>query len=164
MYRPRVYTVPLAKTTGSTAALDWVELITGTTGSLLLLGVDIGQTTELGDASEEQIRWYVKRATGTYTSGSGGNTSIARPPVSPGDVAATFTAESMNTTQIAVGTGTLTTLFTSVFNLRTGLQLFWTPETAMSCGISSALAIGMGAAPADAVDWEGTVYVGELAP
>jgi hypothetical protein len=163
MFRPRVYTVPIASTS-NTVAVDWVELITGTTVGLMLLGIDLGQSTELGDAAEEQIRWYVKRATGTYTSGSGGATGIARPPVNAGDGAATFTAESNNTTQIAVGTGTLTTLLTSTFNLRTGLQLFWTPETAFTCGISQAMAIGMSAAPADAVTWEGTAYVGELVP
>jgi len=163
MFRPRAYAVPIASA-ANTAAVDWVELIAGSTVGLVLLGIDIGQSTETGDAAEEQIRWYIKRASGTYTSGSGGNTSIARPPVNSGDAAATLTAESQNTTQIAVGTGTLTTLHTSTFNLRTGLQLFWTPETAFTCGVSQAIAIGMGAAPADSVTWEGTAYVGELVP
>jgi len=162
MFRPRAYTVPIASA-ANTVAIDWAELITGTTAGLMLLGIDIGQSTELGDAAEEQIRWYIKRATGTYTSGSGG-TAPTPAKVNAGDVAATFTAEVNNTTQIAVGTGTLTTIYQGCFNLRTGLQLFWTPETAITNGISSALAIGMGAAPADSVTWEGTVYVGELVP
>lgn len=162
MFRPRAYTVPLA-TLASAAAIDWVEIITGTTAGIMLLGIDIGQSTELGDAAEEQIRWYIKRATGTYTSGSGGTTPTPV-RVNAGDGAAVFTADAMNTTQIAVGTGTLTTVFQSTFNLRTGLQMFWTPETAITNGISSALAIGLSAAPADSVTWEGTVYVGELVP
>ncbi len=82
----------------------------------------------------------------------------------PGDSAATFTCESLNTTQIAVGTGTLTTLYQGSFNVRAGLSVFWTPETAMGCAVSSALAIGMGAAPVDSISWIGTAYVGELLP
>ncbi len=163
MFRPRAYTVSIPSTS-QTVAVDWVELIAGASVGLMLLAVDIGQSTELGDAAEEQIRWYIKRAAGTYTSGSGGNTGVARAPVNAGDAAATFTAETHNTTEIAVGTGTLTTIHTGCFNLRTGLQLFWTPETAITCGASQAIAIGMSAAPADAVTWEGTVYVGELVP
>jgi hypothetical protein len=163
MIQPRVYTVSFAAS-AQAGAIDFFELITGASGGLVLLGLDIGQTTELGDAAEEQIDWYIKRGTGTYTSGSGGNTGVARPPVVPGDSAATFTAESLNTTRIAVGTGTLTTIFGSTFNLRSGLQMFWTPETAPRSAVSTALAIGMTGAPADSVTWVGTAYVGELSP
>lgn len=163
MIEPRVYTVSFAAS-AQAGAIDWLELITGASGHLVLLGLDIGQTTELGDAAEEQIDWYIKRATGTYTSGSGGNTGVARPPIVPGDAAATFTAESLNTTRIAVGTGVLTTVFNSAFNLRSGLQVFWTPETAPRLGVSSAIAVGMTGAPADSVTWVGSAYVGELSP
>ena len=160
---PRVYTVTFAAS-AQTGAVDWFELITGASGMCALLGIDIGQTTELGDAQEEQIDWYVKRATGSYTSGSGGNTNVARTSLNPGDAAATFTAETLNTTKIAVGTGTLTTVHNSAFNLRNGLYQFWTPETAIRWSASSALAIGMTGAPADSVTWVGTAYVAELAP
>lgn len=163
MQAPRVYTVNFAAT-ASASALDFFELTTGASGKIILLGLDIGQTTELGDAAEEQIDWYIKRATSTYTSGSGGNSGVARNAVDPSDAAATFTAETVNTTKIAVGTGTLTTIFNSAFNLRTGLQLFWTPETAPMAGASSALAVGMTGAPTDSVTWVGTAYVGELSP
>lgn len=159
----RCYTVSFAAS-AQAGAVDWFELIAGSTAGLVLLGLDIAQTTELGDAAEEQIGWTIKRATGTYTSGSGGNTGVARPPVRAGDAAATFTAETLNTTQIAVGTGTLTTVLQSAFNVRTGLREIWTPESAISCGVSSALAIGMAAAPADSITWVGTAYVAELVP
>lgn len=163
MIPPRVYTVAFA-VSAQAVAVDWFELITGAGGALALLGLDIGQTTELGDAAEEQIDWYIKRATGSYTSGSGGNTGVARPSSGSGDAAATFTAESLNTTKIAVGTGVLTTIHNSAFNLRAGLEKIWTPETAITIGPSSALAIGMTGAPADSVSWVGTAYVAELSP
>lgn len=159
----RAYTVSFAAS-AQTAAIDWFELIAGASVGVVLLGLDISQTTELGDAAEEQVSWYIKRASGSYTSGSGGNTGVARPPVRVGDAAATFTAESLNTTQIAVGSGTLTTMFQGSFNIRGGLQIFWTPETAITCAGSQAIAIGLGTAPADSVTWIGTAYVAELIP
>jgi hypothetical protein len=163
MISPRVYSVILPAT-ATASAIDWFELICGSTVAIALLGLSIGQTTELGDTAEEQIDYYIKRGAGSYTSGSGGNTGVARSPISPGDAAATFTAESANTTRIAVGTGTLVTLHNDTFNVRTGEKVFWTPETAPRAGPSQALAIGLTGAPADSVTWVATAYVGELSP
>src|SRR3954447_3189479 len=103
----RAYTVSFAPS-AQTVAIDFFELITGAGGTIALLGLVISQTTELGDAQEEKLGLKFTRATGSYTSGSGGNTGVARPPVRASDAAATFTAETLNTTQIAVGSGTLT--------------------------------------------------------
>lgn len=163
MIIPRAYTVQLAAS-AQTVAIDWFEIIAGSTAAVMLLGLFIGQTTELGDAAEEQIDWYIKRASGSYTSGSGGNTGVTRNPNRAGDAAATFTAETANTTKIAVGTGTLVTLHNDTFNVRAGLQILWTPETAFSTGISQALAIGMTGAPTDSITWVATAYVAELVP
>lgn len=145
-------------------AIDWFEIIAGSTVAADLWGVDIGQTTELGDTQEEQIDYYIKRGSGTYTSGSGGNTGVARGVIQPGDAAATLTAESLNTTRIAVGTGTLVTLVNSTFNVRSGLQFWLPPEFLIGIGPSQALAIGMTAAPADSITWVGTAFVMEKAP
>lgn len=161
MWSPRVYTVSFTAT-AATVAVDFFELIAGASMGLALLGVDVGQTTELGDTAEEQLRWFVKRASGSYASGSGGNTGVARPPCRSNDAAATFTAETLNTTQAAVGTGTITTIHASTFNVRTGLYQVWTPEMAITCDVSEALVVGLGAAPADSTTFEGTAYVAEL--
>lgn len=159
----RTYTV-LLPASAQAGAIDWFELIAGSTSALALLGLDIGQTTEVTDAQEEQIDYYIKRASGTYTSGSGGASAGTPGPVRPGDAAATFTAEIRNTTRIAVGTGALVTLHNSSFNIRAGLDKLWTPETAFGCGPSQALAIGMTGAPTDSITWVATAYVAELAP
>lgn len=163
MLLARTYTVTFAAS-AQTAAIDWFELITGSNCAIMLLGLWIGQTTELGDAAEEQVDYYIKRGSGSYTSGSGGNTGVARSAARPGDAAATFTAETLNTTRIAVGSGTLLTLHNATFNIRQPLELIWTPETAFTAGPSQALAIGLTSAPADSVTWVGTAYVGETAP
>ncbi|MDF5758609.1 hypothetical protein [Spongiactinospora sp. TRM90649] len=161
MIQFRVYAVCFTAS-AQAGAIDWFELVAPASCGIALFGLDIGQSTDFGDAAEEGIRWYVKRAAGSYTSGSGGNTGVARTPLRSGDAAATFSAETLNTTPIAAGSGTLLTLHQSVFNVRAGLDKLWTPETAPSCKASEALAIGMGAAPADSVTWEGTAYVAEI--
>ncbi len=161
MIPPRCYTVSFAAS-AQTAAIDFFEIITGAGGSIALLGLESGQTTELGDAAEEKVRLKITRATGSYTSGSGGNTGVARPAVRAGEASATFTAETLNTTQIAAGSGALTVLSQYPFDVRAGYERFWTPETAFTIGPSSALAIGLAAAPADSVTWEGTAYIAEL--
>lgn len=163
MIIPRVYTVSFSGS-AQAGAVDWFELIAGSTTAIILLKLFVNQTTEVGDAQEEEIGYYIKRASGAYTSGSGGATGVARPSVRAGDGLATFTAETNNTTKLAVGTGTLTTMHEDAFNVRSGLQLIWTPETAISTSPSQALVIGMDAAPADSVTWKGTAYVGELVP
>ncbi len=156
----RIYTVDIVST-ASAAAIDWAELKSGTTMAIALVGIDLGQSTELGDAAEEQIQWFVKRASGSYTSGSGGSTPTPSKQTST-DAAATFTAETVNTTQAAVGTGAYTTLHSSTFNLRSGLLWFPPPRIALTAGISEALVFGLAAAPADSVTWKGTLYVAEL--
>lgn len=161
MYVPRVYGVSFAAS-AQAGAVDWFEFAAGTSRGIMLLALCISQTTETGDAQEEQISWTVKRAASTFTSGSGGNTGVARQPRFSTDTAAVFTAETLNTTQIAVGTGTLVTLHQDAFNVRSGLQMFWTPETAWGAAISETLSVGMVAAPADSITWVGTAYVGEL--
>lgn len=161
MIQFRVYTVCFTAT-ASAAAIDWFELTAPSSCGLALFSLDISQSTDYKDAEEEGVRWFLKRAGSTYTSGSGGNTAVARTPVRSGDAAATFSAETVNTTQLVVNTGTLVTVHQSVFNIRTGLLQLWTPETAPSCKASEALVIGMGAAPTDSVTWEGTAYVAEI--
>jgi len=149
--------------TAATGAIDYFELVAGSTVGLVLLSLDISQTTEFGDAQDEMVEWFVKRASGSYTSGSGGATPTGR-PMRAGDSAATCTCEARNTTQLLVGSGTLVTVHNSAFNIRAGIDKIWTPETAPSCGISQALVVGMVSAPADSVSWCGTAIVGELTP
>jgi hypothetical protein len=157
----RVYTVAFTASAQG-GAVDWFELPAPASCGLAIFYLDIGQSTDYGDTQDEGIRYYIKRASGSYTSGSGGNTGVARVPVRSGDAAATFTAETLNITQAAAGSGSLVTVHQSVFNVRAGLDKLWTPETAISCKASEALIVGMSAAPTDSITWEGTAYVAEI--
>jgi hypothetical protein len=157
---PRVYAVTFAPT-AATAAVDFFELVAPAGTGICLLGLEIGQTTEAGDAAEEILPYSILRVTGAPTSGSGGSAPTPV-PLNAGDSAAIFTAEAMNTT--ALSGGTSATVHQGAFNVRAGLQMWWPPEVVPATAVSSRLVVRLGAAPADSITWVGTAYVGELVP
>lgn len=97
----RIYRVPLVAT-AVTAAVDLVEINPNTSQMVKLLGIRIGQSTELGDAQDEELP--ITLVTGFTTSGSGGNAAVTAPPDDNGDAAFGGTCETFNTTQAVTGT------------------------------------------------------------
>ena len=85
----------------ATATFDAIELVVAT-GIIRVQRVYLYQTSDLGDAAEEVVRTEWIR--GHTTSGSGGQTTVIT-PLNPFDAAATFTAETINTTIASAGTG-----------------------------------------------------------
>lgn len=155
----RVFAVPIAST-AQTVAIDWVEVRSAASRVLKLVEVRISQSTETGDAAEEMIRWYIKTGISTVASGSGGTTPT--PYALDGSATASgFTAEVNNTTQLAVGTGTLNTIVMDPFNVRTGLLYVPLPQVVWQVANQNYIAIGMGAAPADSITWEGCAFFEE---
>jgi hypothetical protein len=153
-----VYAVPIASS-AQTGAIDWVEVRAAASRCLRLVELRIGQSTEVGDTQEEMIRWAIKLGTGTVTSGSGGSSPTITCVTGTGS--AGFTAEVNNTTQLAVGTGTLVTVAQDPFNVRTGLLYVPLPEARWMMANQNYIAIGMAAAPADSITWEGCAYFEE---
>jgi hypothetical protein len=151
----RVYRIPIAST-AVTVAADLTEAVGASGGIEWLTEIRLGQTTELGDAAEEQIA--ILLATGNTTSGSGGNTSVV-PLTDVGDTAYAGTVETLNTTQATAGTVVTKTL--GVWNVRT--EFLWIPVPKPN-GIAGLLlphtdrwCIRLGAAPADSVTLIGYV-------
>jgi hypothetical protein len=155
----RLYTVEFGPT-AVTTAVDFFEIAPADDKPCLVHAIDIGQTTELGDAQEEQLEWSIRRGGTAYTSGSGGS---SKTPVLLGsdDAAAGFTAEVLNTT---VATFTAGVIFHhSAFNVRTGL--LWVPTPELRPRVSQAnggLVVRCEATPADSITFVGTLYVEEL--
>lgn len=152
---PRVYTVEFesdAATTGD----DLFELDAAAEKPIEVFGLFISQSTEVGDAAEEMIRYRIIR--GHTTSGSGGAATTPR-PVDAADSAAGFACETNNTTVASAGTAV--NLHSGNFNVRAGEQL-WLPEGAgwWTSG-TSLLVCRLVAAPADSVSFTGTLYVRE---
>lgn len=152
----REYTVVFSAVAVSVAQ-DLFELTPADDKPIEIYGICLGQTSDVGDAADENLAWSVIR--GNTTSGSGG-TSPTPAPVSPGDAAASFTVEVNNTTQAS--SGTPVTLHADVFNVRAGLPFWWPEGKGPKASQANTILRVAVTAPADALTMYGTLYVREL--
>lgn len=153
----RVYIVDLAPT-AVTVAADLVELTPADDKPIAILGFELLQTTDLGDAAEEIIG--VEWVRGHTVSGSGGTTPTPR-PVNPSDAAAGFAAEGLNTT--AANTGTTVILQHHGWNIRIPTPVVYTPEQLPQASqANTTLILRMLAAPADSITISGQIVVLEM--
>lgn len=152
----KVYTVVFSAVSVS-AAQDLFEITPASNKPVEIVGIELGQTSDSGDAQDEQLQLSIIR--GHTTSGSGG-TAPTPQPLEPNDGAAGFTAEVNNTT--VATTGTTATLWTTAWNVRAG-YINWFPEYVRPTATSgnTTILVRM-TAPADAITMSGTLYVAEL--
>ncbi len=134
---------------------DLFELSPADDKSIEILAIDLGQTSDTGDAQDEQLQLSIIR--GHTSSGSGGNTATPG-AVDPGDGAASFAAEINNTT-IASG-GTTVTLFTSAWNVRAGCIRSFVDGPFKASQANTTIVVRT-SAPADALTMSGTIWVRE---
>lgn len=153
----RVYYIDIAPT-AITVAVDFVEITPADDKPVEILGWEILQTTDLGDAAEEIIGFEWVR--GNTTSGSGGTAPTPRPK-NPSDTAAGFACEGVNTTQATSGTGVI--LPHHGWNVRIPTQVIYTPEMAPEASqANTLLCLRAMAAPADSITVSGYVAVREM--
>lgn len=153
----RVYSVQFENVAVS-AAQDFFEVSPADDKPVKLLGLFLSQSTEVGDAAEEMLRVQVIR--GHSTSGSGGSAGTAV-AIDPNSAAAGFASEVNNTTIASAGTGVV--LHSEAFNIRSGLAMWWTPETCpIANQANTTIVVRLMANPADSVTMGGTLYVEEL--
>lgn len=153
-----VYTIKLAPT-AYTVAADLVEITPADDKPVRILGFRVWQTSDLGDAQEEVITLSWIR--GHTTSGSGGNTGVARDPKHPNAPSAGMTAETGNTT--AASAGTTTEPYTTGWNVRVPLEVVFTPQQQIEANQgNTTILLRMGAAPADSMTIGCSVDVEEL--
>ncbi len=156
MSQGRIYTVTIAAT-AVTAQVDLFEIRPADDKPCEVIGLFLGQHTDVGDAAAESLDFSVIR--GFTSSGSGGSTPTPT-PLSRSDTAAGFSAETLNTT--LANTGTTVTPFADVWNLQAGYAL-WLPE-GCEWGVTQAdtsLVVRTGRAPADSVTVSATLVVRE---
>lgn len=155
----RMYVVPVSSVTApATAAFDVFELKASSAKGFRLHEVVIAQDT---DTDSEMVNVTIKRAAGSYTSGSVGSGTPTPVPLNSGDTASAITTEVMNTTQAAAGSGTLVTMFEDAFNVLSGWHFLPTPETRPEFLINEACVISIGA-HVDAFDICGYAVIEEL--
>lgn len=152
----RTYTVPFTAVSVS-AAQDLWEITPADDKPVKVLGLVLGQYSDVGDAASENLSVKISRGWGT--SGSGGSTPTPS-PLDPVDTAAGFTAEANNTT--VASTGTEVVLFSDVWNTQAGYQM-WFPEGAQpECSQANGTMLTVRiTAPADAVTANGCLFVQE---
>jgi hypothetical protein len=155
----RLYSVPFSATAVS-AAVDVFEVLASAAKPFILHEVVLAQSSDYGDAAAEGLSVLIKRATGSYTSGSGGST-VTPAKHATNDAAAGPTAETNNTTQAAAGSGALTTIRADAFNVQAGYQYLPTPEQRPFFLAAEACVVSI-TAPADAITLSGTLVFEEL--
>ena len=151
----RVYTVTFDAVAVS-AAQDLFELTPADDKPIEILRIVLGQTSDTGDAADEQLQ--IKIIRGNTTSGSGGSAPTPQ-PLGPVDSAAGFTAEVNNTTQAS--SGTAVTLVATAWNVRAGLDLWFAEGERPRCSQANTTIRVAQTAPADALTMSGTIWVRE---
>jgi hypothetical protein len=140
-----------------TALQDLFMLAPATDRPIVLHELVLSQSTELGDAEEEQLRLKVIR--GHATVGSGG-ASITPVPRLALDTATGVTARRNDTTIASAGTPV--DLFVDTWNVRAPYQHIWLPEDRPACtAAGTRLVVRLMANPADSVTMGGTLIYEE---
>lgn len=144
------------------AAQDLLEILLGSGEVGIFHGLHLIQTSDTDPATESEILQIdIKRATGSYTSGSGGGTATVAKS-DPGDSAASFSGnERNNTTQASAGSGALETIESLGWQVLGPGSFIHIPETRDIFPPSSALIISC-PAPADALTMNCVAYFEEL--
>lgn len=146
----RPYTVPINLSTAVSAQVDIFEIATGTEKPIILLGFEIGQTSEVSDAGEEMLELLLKVVTGAPTSGTGGPAAATPRPVISTDTATAVTFENGNTTKLTGGTSLEMKRF--VWNVRMPLLYIPIPEARVHVPGQEHLVLELVKTPADAID------------
>lgn len=153
----RIYSVSF-EGVAVTVAADLFELTPADDKPIEIVGMFLSQSSDVGDAAEEMLRLEIIRG---YTSSGSGGTSTTPQPIKRSVGAASFTAETCNTTGATTGTAVI--LHADAFNIRSGYQNWWPEglEPEASQGDTTIL-VRMMAAPADSLTLSGTLYVREI--
>lgn len=155
----RFYSVPFSAVSVSVAQ-DLFEVLASSGKPFYLHEITIAQSSDYGDAQAEGLSILIKRATGSYTSGSGGSTVTPAKHLT-NDASAGPTAEVNNTSQASAGSGALTTLRAEAFNVQAGYQYLPPPEQRFLFLPAEACVVSV-TAPADAVTMSGTLVFEEV--
>lgn len=156
---PRIYTLAFDGE-AETAQVDLWEIRAGAGKLCKLLGVNISQLLDFGDAEEEMLLIEFVRSESGATSGSGGTAAPTARPVDPGDAAFGGTVDTItNTTKISGGTPV--TLHKENWNIRQpflwlppdGLEVIWADQQYLTIELSTTVA--------DSVTFASTLYFSE---
>lgn len=141
-----------------TAQQDFFEILAGTGKPVVILAIEIEQTTEVGDAQEEGLSLLLKRGVGS-TSGSGGSAPTPI-PLNVDATASGTTVEANNTTKMTAGT--ITTLAAWAWNVRIPFNKIFVPECRPTVKPGDRITLELATTPADAITVSGTIWFAEF--
>jgi hypothetical protein len=125
----RIYCVPWSGTiTAAGGDVDIFSFQAAANKPICLRGFTLGQTSEVGDAMEENLRITIKRLPATWTVGSGGSALTAgATTASSADTVWSFTARANDTT-VGTSSGTVQILDEFGWNERNTPYEHWYPD------------------------------------
>lgn len=154
----RIYTVTF-QGVAATVQQDFFTITPGDDKPVCVLEAHVTQSSDAGDAQDEQLS--VTIVTGNTVAASGGSAFTPLPLVT-GDAAATFTARINDTTKASSGTAAVK--HSESFNVRSGFHYVPVPEARIVVSQSSGviLAVRLNTTPADSLTIDGTLLVAEI--
>lgn len=150
------YNVPITAVASPAAIWDAFELNVASTRAVKLIRVSLGQTSDVGDASSENLQ--VRINTGHSTSGSGGSATTPN-PLATGGAASASSAETMNTT--IASSGTEVVRHVGVWNTQIGYEYRPIPEEMLEFAPSTRVCVRV-SAPGDAITVSGELVFEEI--
>jgi hypothetical protein len=151
----RIYTVQF-NGVAVTAQQDLFEITAAAGKPCRILSINLSQSSEVGDAQEEQLLILVK--SGQTTSGSGG-TAPTPVTANPSDAAAGFSAEVNNTTKAS--TGTIVTHLPDAWNVRMPLWKYPPEKAAIELSGGRRMTVELASTPADSITMNGYMEIEE---
>lgn len=143
------------------AVQDLFAILAGANQPCVVLGYEISQVTDHGDAAEEQLPVLLR--SGATVAGTGGNAPTPIPTDTSGAALSTsaFTARTNDATTQA-GTGTVVVHHATVWNTRMPLQVLFTQEQQILLKAGRRIVLALGAAPSGARVCSGTMWLQEI--
>jgi hypothetical protein len=157
----RCWKAPIATPGAVTAAVDIFEALASANKPLIILGWNLYQTTDVKDAEEEILEVGIVRGVGSVTSGSGGSTSTVIASDEGTQSLTAPTVETLNTTRMAAGSGTLRTEEKFGWNLRMPWTHYFPELCRPFVRAGDRWTLALLAAPTDSVTIGGTLYLAE---
>lgn len=142
-------------------AQDLLEVLLAAGQCAVLHRVKVMQSSDESSSEAELLQVNVSRASGSYTSGSGGSTATVTKYSSSSQADDGLSAaERNNTTQASAGSGAIDNLEPGAFNVLAGEWEFCpVPEMRPAFAAAQAVVVSLDEAPADALTLRAIVWL-----
>ena len=152
----RMYSVAFGGVTWTPAqtTIDFFAWVGIADMAIRLHYLEIGQSSDPGDAQAEMLRWDIN----THTTVGSGGTAVTPQPLTPGTAAIDGTFRRMDTTRGS----TVTVLWEGAWNAQAGLIFVPPPSVIIQTNGTTRLAIGSPSTVADDLVISGTMVVEQI--